>query len=214
MKKILLIAGLILAVTTINAQYYIGGSFGISGNSGKNADGKKIGYSNMNFSITPEIGYNLSEKSDIGISVGFLNNTRKSYQFTPDEMSSKITTSGWSLSPYIRYSFINFGRFDVLGKFALNFSENIIKYFDGEGNQNDKYSSTIIGVNLVPLLFYNLSDRIALYTQLNFLNLDFSSITDKRDGSKSGSNSSFNFGTNTDNLATIDQLRIGFVYKF
>ena len=214
MKKLFLIAGLMLTIWTVNAQFYLGGSFGIYENTGKNGQDKKVGFSYLNFSIAPEVGYNISDKIDMGLSLIFLNNTRKAYQFVGDEMSSKTITTGWGLSPYIRYSIYKFGNFDVLGKAALNYSNNTSKFYDEAGNQNDKRSSTVFGLNISPILFYNLSDRIALYTQLNFLGLDLSSMTEKTSDVKTGSSSTFKLGANTDNLATFGELQIGFVYKF
>lgn len=214
MKKILLVAGLVLSGMTVSAQFYIGSSLGIYENSVKNTQDKKVGFSYLNFSIAPELGYNLSEKVDIGLSLSIQSDNRKSYQFIPDEMSSKIISTGTGLSPYIRYSFFKFGNFDILGKLALNFINNTSKFYDAGGNQNDKRTSTIIGANIAPLLFYNFSERIALYTQLNFLGLDCSKTTEKTGDYKTGSSTTFNFGVNTDNLVTFDQIRIGFVYKF
>jgi len=213
MKKIVLIAGLFLAVMTANAQYYVGGSFGLNGSSGKNEKGETVGVSNLNFSIAPEIGQKISEKWDIGISLNFLANSRKSFQ-RPDEMTSRTTSLGIGASPYTRYSFYQIGKFEVLGKLALNVMNNTFKSFDREGNENDKQSSTNLGLNLSPLLFYNLSGRISIYTQLNFLGLDYSYIINNRDGIKTGSSSSFNIGGNTGNLATFNHVQLGFVYKF
>ena len=213
MKKFFLITVLFLSIITANAQYYIGGSLGLNGSSGRNSEGKKVGVSNFNFSISPEIGQNISEKWDLGISLNFLTNSRKSFQ-RPDDMTSKTNSLGIGLSPYVRYSFYKIGNFNVLGKLALNCFGNTIKSFDAEGKENDKQSSTNLGLNLSPLLFYNLTDCISIYTQLNFMGLDYTYAMSKRDGKKTGSSSSFNIGGNTDNLATFDQVRLGFVYKF
>lgn len=214
MKKTFFIAILIMAAITAKAQFYIGGSLGIYENSAKNAQDKKVGFSYLNFSVAPELGYNLSEKLDIGFSLGIQTNNRKSYHFIPDEISSKIISTGIGISPYVRYSFLKFGNFDILGKLAFNFTNSTSKFYDAVGNQNDERTSTIIGANIAPLLFYNLSDRIALYTQLNFLGLDCSKTTEKTDGDKTGSSTVFNFGADTDNAVTFNQIRIGFVYKF
>jgi len=214
MKKIYLIVFFSLTGMILHAQHYFGGSLSIYENSIKNSNGKKIGLSNFNFSISPELGNHISEKIDVGISIGLLVNNRKSYQFTPGEMNAKNITTGLNASPYIRYSFFRYGNFDILGKLALNFTGNTTKYYDINGKETDKFSSNIIGMNLAPLLFYNFSECFALYTQLNFLGLDCSSTTEKTGNRKTGSTQSFTFGVNTDNLTSFDKIRIGFVKKF
>ena len=214
MKKIFLIAVLVLAGITANAQFYIGGSLGFYENSEKNKDGKKTGTSYSTFSIAPEAGYMFSEKMDFGLSYLFSNDGRKSYY--NGELGSNTTAKTWGVSPYIRYSLITFGNFDVLGKLALYFSENSNEYtsYNSYANYKDKYTYTTFGANLSPLLFYNFSKHISIYTQLNFLGLDLSSTTEKSNGSKTGSTSTFDFEANTDNIVTFDQIRIGFVYRF
>jgi len=214
MKKFILITVFFLATISAIAQYYIGGSIGLNGNSSKNSDGNKVGFSNLNFSIAPEIGKNISEKVDIGISIGIILNNRNSYQLTPGEVNSKQKFTALIASPYLRYSFIKFGDFDILGKVALNFSENTNKFYNREGVQTDKNISTTIGINLAPLLFYNLSEKISLYTQLNFLSLDCSSTFGKAGSLSTGSSTYFTFGANSDNIVSVDQIKIGAVYKF
>ena len=207
MKKIILMAGLVIAGMTVNAQFYVGGSLGIGTNSESNKDGKKVGTSEVDFSIAPEVGYALSEKMDVGLFFNFGSNTRNDYS-TPDNVGRKTTTTEWGVSPYVRYSFISFGKLDLRGRLALNLSGGSTEV-DNNGTKNER-SFSAFGASIVPLVLYNLSDKFALYTQLNFLGVDFESNKVK-DGNTT---TTFNFGVDTDNVATLGNVRLGFVYKF
>ena len=62
MKKVFLTVALAAASLAASAQVYVGGEVGFW----RNTDGN-----HTNFNIKPEIGYNLSDKWDLGIGIGF-----------------------------------------------------------------------------------------------------------------------------------------------
>ncbi|MDL2315155.1 hypothetical protein LJC16_02735, partial [Bacteroidales bacterium OttesenSCG-928-C19] len=126
--------------------------------------------------------------------------------------------NNWQVAPYIRYSFVEFGKFKVLGKASLYV----------EGSKNDllatEVKTTEFGLNIVPMLTYDLSEKFALFTDLNFLGFGFA-YNKVKDG-----NATTRFGLNIDandvisvGGASVDMsngtfsdplIRIGFAYKF
>jgi hypothetical protein len=189
MKKAIL--AMFMAITGlgfVNAQVYLGGSLGFNTSNSKPENGKKTDQSS--FSFTPEVGYSLDQDLDLGLKLGFSNN--KNWDDTK--------SNAWAIAPYVNYSFVEFGRFSVWGQGEL---------FFGKSEEN-KVKSTSFGLNIRPLLKYNLSDRFLLLTNLNFLNIGFAQT--KID--KLRTDSSFDLGVNSNNVANTGNISIGFLYKF
>lgn len=97
MKKILLMAFFAVAAVGANAQVYLGGSLNLGTTNVK--EGDLDGVSTTTFSITPEIGYNITDAFAIGAEVGF--GTSK----TEDHKAR----NKWTVAPYVRYSFAELG---------------------------------------------------------------------------------------------------------
>lgn len=89
MKKFLLLLAVAMISIAANAQVYVGGEVGLWRNSDANR---------TTFGIQPEVGYNLSDKWALGISVGF----QHLYQ-------DGTSYNGMSVDPYARWSFVKFG---------------------------------------------------------------------------------------------------------
>ena len=180
MKKTLFSLFVVLiAIFSANAQFYAGGSLGFNSNSNVNPKSA--------FEISPEVGYYINEKFDIGLGLGFSKQkTQNDYEYT-----------SWSVAPYARYSFYQLKNFEVIGKGSVAFS--------GTGN-----SGTTIGVNISPILAYNLTEKIVLFTNLNCFSLNFTSYSPN----KGSSTSKFGIETSTNNLINTRNLPIGLIYKF
>jgi len=183
MKKVLFTVALVVATfVSANAQFYLGGSLGVETNSNTNPK--------SSFSISPEIGYYINEKVDVGLDFTFL--TSKS--------QSDAKYSGWEIAPYARYSFCQLGKFEVIGKASVGFG----------GVDYVGLKSTNFGFNISPILAYSLTKKVVLFTQLNCLSLNFTSISP--DGGDSSTH--FSFGANANNLVNTSNFPIGFIYKF
>ena len=90
MRKLFLLVVIVMAAITASAQegIYLGGGISLW----RNNDVDKT-----SFSITPDVGYNLSEKWAVGVELAY---THKGY----DE-DYKVSTNAFALAPYARYSF-------------------------------------------------------------------------------------------------------------
>ncbi|MDR0427285.1 MAG: porin family protein [Dysgonamonadaceae bacterium] len=197
MKKVfLLMMVAVFSVATASAQYYLGGSLGFSNE--KTKDGDVELSKTTEFAIAPEFGYNLTEKVDLGISFEFSSEK-------PGETGFDKTT-GWNVSPYVRYNVIQFGQFSILAKAGILFGgkkETPV----GEGPD---VKTTTLGVNIVPVLKYTLSDKFDLLANLNFAKIDFNQ-TKVKDGETT---TNFGLDVNSNNVANVGGVTIGFAFKF
>lgn len=79
----------LIAIVSADAQVYVGGSFNLTHN--KNAD-------LTNFTIAPEIGYNLNKNWAIAAEIGFTH-----------VKDDDVKTNAFSFAPYARFSFFEKG---------------------------------------------------------------------------------------------------------
>jgi hypothetical protein len=206
MKKVILV--MVIALTglvSVNAQYYVGGSLGFNSSSNKLKEGNKN--TSTSFTIAPEFGYNLSDKIDLGISLGFINTQM-------DEYSRELKQNIWEIAPYVRYSILQYGKFSILAKAELAIAGGKIdityKEYAYEENNDYNQKYTHFGIGIRPILTYSLSDKIVLLSELNFFNIGFYSSDYKDSHTSTG----FSLGANTDNILNVGDVTIGFAYKF
>jgi len=190
MKKLLVTASLIFAGMVVNAQLYMGARFDINAGQVKSDNGDKK-TSDFSFGAYDDLGYRLTDVWDIGAEFGGMVGVH-----TNHATDTETTSAHWLLSPYARYTVIQAGKFDFKGKGSLIL----------EGTK----TYTMIGIQLVPMVAYNMTEHIVLQTNLNFLSFGIS-----RNKVKDGdANTNFNVGGNSNNVATLGGLTIGFIYKF
>lgn len=79
----------LMAIMSADAQVYVGGSFNLTHD--KNADA-------TNFTIAPEVGYNLNKNWAIAAEIGYTHLKRR-----------EIKTNAFSFAPYARFSFFEKG---------------------------------------------------------------------------------------------------------
>ena len=157
MKKILMTLVAVAMATTMNAQYFVGGTVGYSHASNENS------HTNT-WTVAPEFGYSLNDQWTIATSIGYV--TSK----TDNEK-----TSGFFIAPYARYTFaklekINF--FVDLG-FGYEHGRETSKSFWG-GEVDKDYNNWEIG--LYPGLAVNLNSKISFVTKIGVLNYTTSHV--------------------------------------
>lgn len=108
MKKYFLMLLVAMVSLTASAQVYVGGQVGFW----RNADAN-----HTNFNLIPEVGYHFNDKVDLGLQVGFVHD----YNGT-DGNWVHVKTNGFTVSPYVRYSFVEFGPVSLFldGTFGVN----------------------------------------------------------------------------------------------
>ncbi len=194
MKKLVVIVCLVIAGMTANAQFYLGGSLDFSVSSTNNNDGDNL-ESTVGIGLFPELGFYLNDRFDLGLDFGFRVDVTNFETTNTDK-----TTSSWKFAPYARYSLFQFGGFELLAKGSASIG----------GSDDSKTKSTYLGVNISPILAYNLDSHFMLFTNLNFASFGYGSTFIKDGNSKH----EFGFGVNGNKLTTLGNITVGCLYKF
>lgn len=205
MRKLFSLAVIAMFAISASAQYYIGGSLSFESNTIKPKGGDKT--TTTGFGFAPEFGYSLDDRTDIGLAIGFSNRTEK-------HGDNKDKDNTFRIAPYYRYTFLEFGKFQVAGQADLSFSTSKTKD-ESAGTVHSEYKNSGFGLMVAPVLKYNLSDKFTLLTNLNFANLGFTQKTTKDVQADTKTDTThFGFGIDTDNLHTLGDITVGFVFKF
>ena len=200
MKKILVVISLFFAGIAVNAQWYVEGALSFDITTEKSNDGDKL-TTRTEFDISESLGYYVNDKFDIGFraAVGF--GSTKNHN-----ADTKTKSESWVLAPYVRYSFLQFNKFEVIARGELSYSGRRNKNNDGNITSENKTFS----INVVPVLAYNLTDHLVLTTALNFARCGFDSNKVKN----GRTTNSFGFNFESDNALTLGAIQVGFLYKF
>ena len=217
MKKIFLSVLAIAAMaTTANAQLWLGGSVSFShSDSKREMDNTKLSNPSSNsFSFSPMVGFELNEQLSVGGKLNLSTRTDKSSASNGAiEDEQKNVVNSVSATPFARYKFAEFNKFGLVAEAGLPIGTALTKADNGINTQ--KSQQTSISLYVAPLLTYSLNDHFQLECGLNFLSLSANhSVTKDRDNSKNKNTSnSFRFGANTDNVVTVGNITIGFIYR-
>lgn len=189
MKKILMVAVMAVAAVSANAQWYVGGGFGLDfTKANKDAD------SRTTLLIAPEVGYNINDKWAVGVDLEFT----MANELYSIEDGANATGTGFGLGAYARYTFAQSGpvSFFVDGGLAY-----ISTNFDV--NEGIKYneSGSVFNIGLRPGLAFKASDKVSLVATTGYFG--YRQTSDNFGGGSK-------FGINVNNEA----LKFGFYYNF
>ena len=152
MKKIMMTLAAIAVAATMNAQMYVGGTLGFTSEKA-DFDGAKA---TTNFTIKPEIGYNLDENLAVGLALGF----------TSDKAGDADAVTTFEIAPYARYTFAKLDK--------VNF------FVDGEvsyATKKDTYNK--FGIHIKPGVAVNVNDKISFVAKLGTDGLGWTNTNDK-----------------------------------
>lgn len=166
-----------------NGDVFISGAVGY--NSTSTGDVK-----NNTFTISPRVGYFVSENIAIGARIGYQSNTQESG-------ATELDTNLFNAGAFGRYYFSPTNKFSIFGEFGLDYLST--------KTDNGTTDTTADGFSLGggPGLSYFISNNFALETFWGALR--YTSV--KPEGADD-SNNNFNFGADLDNIT------LGLVYKF
>lgn len=139
MKKIMMTLAAIAFAATMNAQVYVGGTLGFS-SSKDDTEGAKA---TTNFTIKPEVGYNLDENFAVGIALGF----------TSDKHGDADAITTFEIAPYARYTFAKLDK--------VNF------FVDGElsyATKKDTWNK--FGIHIKPGVAVNVNENVSFVAKL------------------------------------------------
>jgi hypothetical protein len=147
MKKLILVLAAAIVAVSASAQVYVGGSASV----GRNTDANIT-----NFSIYPEIGYNLNNQWAIAASVGY------GYKY-----NSGVKTNLVSVNPYVRYSFAKLGPVNLFLDGSVDYEYAKTKTPVLNGTSNDWY------VGIKPGFAVPVSDNVAFVAHVGFLGYSY-----------------------------------------
>ena len=222
-KTILTIAIALLVGISANAQFYIGGSLYFSNSSLKIEELKNSSQPSYTFSISPEIGYQLNEKTAVGLSLSAYLSSYKTMSVNLN--MDDITLSGihetkrtdFGIAPYVRYSLLKWKKFDLLGMAQVYMNAGTTEYdhvYEDGFYSNNKTKTTGWGARIRPVLFYNVSDKLTLVSHLNFCRLGFSYEKEKvpyNSNENDYTRKTIKFDLDLDTYNSLPS--IGFIYK-
>lgn len=141
MKKLLLTLLVAVSALTANAQMYVGGEVGLwRNNKAETTD----------FSIQPEVGYNLSDHWAIGLNIGYAH----SY-------NNGTSVNGFIAMPYARYTYYEWGIVNLFLDGGFGF--NTYKHQDAD----EAYNAWQVGVS--PGLSVKVAKNLSFVAHIGFL---------------------------------------------
>ena len=188
MKKVILAALVALGSLSANAQVYLGGETGLW----RNADNN-----NTNFTLRPEVGYELSPKWDLGLALGY------SHDYDGDKKHKGFTKmNAFEVNPYARWTYATLGPVNLFLEMGFGFETYKVKAGNDDVEvKSDAQNAWILGVK--PGLSIDVAKHLQFITHLGFLG-----YRDSDDDFDAHKNDGFGFQLQSDNLT------VGLLYKF
>ena len=211
MKRVLigLVCTFVFSLTSlkVNAQIsYVGSSFSFSTASSYSMNTGSI-QNHVDFSIAPDFGWDIKDNMAVGIrpALGFSRITNG---------DQEVRNINVGINPYVRYRALDFHRFGLWAEADANVR------FGQEWSLNrretiSKSRTYTYGIQILPVLTYDLTNHVSLETRLNIFSLGLTTshivYNDKTDYN------STSFGlraTTKDILGDLSGISIGFLYRF
>ena len=203
MKKIIILCILITTtIITANAQFFIEGGVNL-----RSLNTEVL--SSTNFGISPIVGYWLNENIAVGINPSVGANKEVSDVIYPEDYSLKNRI--WMFSVFGRYKLWGTEKLSLLVETPVRYGISTLKRKENANTVVDG-SHSLFSVYAQPLVSYKLSERFSMVATCNFLNIGFSSSTNK-ENSKSTINQ-FNFNAQSSLFDSLGNISIGFIYNF
>ena len=207
---------LLATITTGNAQFFAEGSFGMSyseDSASENGITLVGGGTNFSWNVSSLLGYQLNEKIAVGAKIFFYKKIRRwdAFDDIDNEIKSEDKNQVWCFSVLNRYKLWSMHKLTLL----LESSVFIDKYNTDRKGLNQNWSNqTEIGINAVPLVTYNLSDKFSLITNCNFLNFQLRTEILKTNGGIKTKHNVLSFGGSSEIFTSLSNINLGLIYKF
>ena len=204
-----IVAAFLFCSISASAQSYIGGSFRFNLISTSSSGSAALSSSGTSLNVAPDLGWSIGDKWAVGIRpwVGFSSTTAS------DGNQSRYISVG--INPYARYQLLGHRRFGLWAEAdpELGFTQNRSETQDHVWKSS--LHSTKYGVELVPVLTYQLNRHISLENRLHLFSLSLmGSHSVSSDGRDQYSFSGGLSATTKDIMDTLGDISIGFLYKF
>ncbi len=183
MKKIILAAFVAVASLSANAQVWVGGEVGYSHQRTTN-NGTEISKAN-NVSLLPEIGYKLSDKFDVALTIGCAHGENGANMLGYDVPGNYEYANAFVLNPYLRYTFAKAGDFSF-------FADGGFSYLNAHVCGDDN-SANIWQIAIKPGIAYSLSEKVSLVAHIGGIAYSFAKYDDYK-------NNGFDLGVKGNNI--------------
>jgi len=195
--------------TASHAQWFVGSNFGYQYASEKESlnlfgTGKVC----SEFSFALMFGYQ-TNRFAMGGRIGFAQNTATFNANEPYSITKKRTFFG--VQPFVRHTFVEYGKFSMFANVGIHLFIRRIQEAPPVGFLEDRIR---LGINLTPVVSYNLSQKINLEVSLNFMNLGWNREQRNLGIGNKNPNTYFGFGANSGNGIDVGAVSIGFIYNF
>jgi hypothetical protein len=212
MKKITVLSFCFcLATLVCKSQYFAGGSISFDSQGGhtKSDDTTTKSTTAFDYTLSPQIGKQLSEKVDLGFALTFGQHYTNSNQ-TPE---TKWNSISFGFHPFVRYYAFGLNKFSLYGQLTgiMDFSKSQSKT-DGESN-DDETKTIILGVQVYPGVSYQLNEKIDLMAGISLFRFGFYQTFTKTNG-YTESEASFGFGANMNQIFTTGSITVGAIFRF
>ena len=197
MKKIILSAAMMIAaVSFASAQWFVGGSIGYSLDTEDQGNAK---VKTSNYLLTPQFGYEFNDNWMVGLQFGYEGLNEK---YVPEEGDKQTTAfrDYFVVNPFARYTAW------YVGDFSLAFQGNVEFGFG-----NDKAFD--YGLNIVPVLQYDLTPNVMLESSLNFAAIGFAA-QQRGEGDNKTTDSYFGLTATGEGVDDLTDISLGFIVKF
>jgi len=218
LQKIIIVVVLLAAnIVGGKAQYFVEGSVGVMYQGQKlSVSGAPMDTSSFfMLNVYPKAGYWINDHIALGINP-FFSLTIERFLENSNGENLVRKTQMWGFAVFGRYKLLGKGKFSVFVDCPINIGGAIIKEKAGS-NTNMNRSMTTIGIDMFPVVSYDLTDKFSIVVTNDFLSLGFVSYTikDKSNDFKVTTNQ-FIFCTqsNSNILGYLSTISIGIVYKF
>ncbi len=158
MKKVLMTLVATVMTMAASAQVYVGGSVGIASVKNGNADAETT------YKIVPEVGYSFSNELAVGVALGY---QKGACDLMDNAYGQDVNTKAFSVSPYVRYTFLNTKYVNVFVDGGVGFAT-----FKDLGNE--------FQVGLKPGVAINFNDKLSFVAHVGFIGYD--TFNPKADG--------------------------------
>lgn len=197
------------------AQNYIGGSFSIS-NTVSQVSSSGDRQNHFSFNVAPDFGRELGERWAVGI--------RPTLGFSRITTATPVGQAFFSLgvNPYARYKFLIVNRFGLWSETSpyLNYSLSRTKSEGIAGSYSNESRILNYGIQLLPVLTYQLGRHVSLETRLNIFSVTMNgshSTSISHTTNTASTSGSFTCGlsaTSKDILGSLGDISLGFLYHF
>lgn len=170
MKKIFMTLAAAVIAVSANAQIWVGGEVGFTAEKATvKQNGVSTDQKTNNFTLAPEVGYNLNENWAIALKATFAHNEDNTVVKAMIEnaglpVGAKVMTNAFAVNPYARYTFLKAGNFTAFVDGGVSYGLIHVSSLSQVMN-----NINTLGVAINPGVTYAISPKVSLVAHIGDL---------------------------------------------